>query len=111
PFGQRIETLYAEFDEVPVTAMEVGSPQNACALVHAGAGIALVDEYSLLGWPMGDFRVLDIEDAPPIIADLVRLRTGSSSPAAQAFMRALRSVLLERSLALPMQEEDAAMHQ
>jgi len=103
PFGRRIEALYAEHDEVPTTSMEVGSPQNACALVHAGVGVALVDEYSLLGWPMGDFRVIAIEDAPPIMADLVRLRTGSSSPAAQAFMRAMRSVLLERGLALPAQ--------
>ncbi len=104
PFGLRIENLFAEYDDVPMTAMEVGSPQNACALVHAGAGIALVDEYSLLGWPMGDFMVVAVEDAPPIVADLVRLRTGSSSPASQAFTRALRSVLLERNLALLTQD-------
>jgi DNA-binding transcriptional LysR family regulator len=30
--------------------MEVGSPQNACSLVQMGAGVALVDEFSVRSW-------------------------------------------------------------
>ncbi|KAF5304299.1 hypothetical protein FQR65_LT07991 [Abscondita terminalis] len=37
--------------------MEAGSPQNACALVNAGAGIALVDVFSALSWPGARFLI------------------------------------------------------
>jgi len=108
PFGSRIERLYAERDEALKISMEVGSPQNACALVHAGAGIALVDEFSLLAWPMGDFMAIAVRDAPPVIADLVHLRTESLSPAARSFTEALRQVCTASRLALPESEREAA---
>jgi DNA-binding transcriptional LysR family regulator len=101
PFGIRIERLFAEHDEPMQTTMEVGSPQDACALVHAGAGVALVDEFSLQAWPDAHFKATALQEAPPVIADLVYLRTEPLSPAAEAFIRALRSVLLERKLSLP----------
>ncbi|GAA5237063.1 LysR family transcriptional regulator [Verticiella sediminum] len=106
PFGSRIERLYADNEEVLRSATEVGSPQNACALVHAGAGVALVDEFSLLAWPMGDFRALQVRNAPPIIADLVHLRTESLSPLAHAFAQALRQVAHDSKLAVPHREGD-----
>ncbi|MGH8760202.1 MAG: LysR substrate-binding domain-containing protein, partial [Burkholderiales bacterium] len=105
PFGKRIEDLFAAHDEAPRIAMEVGSPQNACALVHVGAGIAVVDEFSLQAWRDARFKVLPLDKAPLIVADLVYLRTEPLSPAAQAFIRALRSILIQRELAVPFTED------
>lgn len=101
PLGMRIDQLFASRGHTPRIAIEVNSPQYACALVHAGAGVALVDEFSLQSWMDSSFRVIPILDAPHILADLVHLQTQPLSPAATAFLRALHSVLLQRGLAMP----------
>jgi len=101
PFGARIEQLFAKSNEILKVAMEVGSPQNACSLVNAGAGIALVDEFSLQAWPAPGFAVIPVSDAPDIVADLVYLRTEPLSPAATSFVKEFNSVLAERGLEPP----------
>lgn len=107
PFGARVEAWFATADAAPQRAMEVGSPQNACALVHVGAGIALVDEFSIQSWSKANFVSRPLIDAPVIIADLVYLRTEPLSPVAESFVRALRSVLLQRGLSLSGDDETA----
>ena len=98
PLAQRIEQLFAAQGETPRVGIEVGSPHNACALVHAGAGIALVEEFSLQGWPKAHFRTLRVAGAEPILADLVYLREAPLTPAADAFVCCLQAVLKERGL-------------
>lgn len=101
PFGARIEQLFAKSNETLKVAMEVGSPQNACALVGAGAGIALVDEFSLQAWLTASFVAIPVSEAPAIVADLVHLRTEPLSSTASAFVKELDNVLSERGLGLP----------
>jgi DNA-binding transcriptional LysR family regulator len=101
PFGAHIEQLFVKSDETLRVAMEVGSPQNACSLVDAGAGIALVDEFSLQAWPKASFVVAPVSNSPAIIADLVYLRTEPLSSTATSFVKELNNVLAERGLAPP----------
>ncbi|MES2185599.1 MAG: LysR family transcriptional regulator [Pseudomonadota bacterium] len=101
PLGMRIDQMFAAQEAVPNMGVEVDSPHYACSLVHAGGGVALVDEFSLQGWLDSHFRVIPVRDAHPIVADLVHLNTQPLSPAAQAFLRALHSVLLQRGMAMP----------
>jgi DNA-binding transcriptional LysR family regulator len=107
PFGARVAELFATANASPHCAMEVGSPQNACALVHVGAGIALVDEFSIQSWSKASFVSRPLLEAPMVIADLVYLRTEPLSPMADAFVRALRSVLLQRGLSLATEDDEA----
>lgn len=100
PFGARIEQMFLEADEPLNVAVEVGSPQNACALVQAGFGLALVDEFSLEAWPGADFVIRPVDKAPEIVADLVHARAEPLSPAAEAFVSALREVLAHRGFGL-----------
>ncbi|WP_059411234.1 LysR family transcriptional regulator [Cupriavidus basilensis] len=101
PFGQRIDNLYAEIGETPRIEIEAGLPHTACALVHAGAGIALVDEFLLRGWPGARFRILPVEQAAPIVADLVYPHAESLSPVAEALIRVIRGVMTLHGLSLP----------
>jgi DNA-binding transcriptional LysR family regulator len=98
PLARRIEALFTAHGEVAPQGIEVGSPHNACALVHAGAGIALVEEFSLQSWPKAHFRMLRVEGAAPILADLVHLRTAPLTPAAQSFVECLERVLKDRGM-------------
>jgi DNA-binding transcriptional LysR family regulator len=100
PFGARLEQLFAKANETLKVTIEVGSPQNACALVESGAGIALVDEFSLQAWGAAHFTTIPVSGAPPIVADLVYLRTEPLSPTALAFVKNLNSVLADHGLGL-----------
>jgi len=98
PMAQRVVQLFARLETMPQPAIEVGTPHSACALVQAGAGVALVEQFSLQSWPKAAFRVLPIEDAKPILADLVHLRGAPLSRAADVFVQCLTAVLDERGL-------------
>ena len=92
PFGQLVADLYERAGEPLKPAIEVGSPQNACALVHAGAGVALVDQFSVHSWP-GQLIVREVADAPTLQANLVRLGYEPMSRLTQAFIGELRTLL------------------
>jgi DNA-binding transcriptional LysR family regulator len=98
PFGAMVEALFEASGETVRSAIEVGSPQNACALVQAGAGIALVDEFSARSWAASKFVVRPVADAPLLKATLVRLRTEPMSQIAQGFVEVLQGVLQKEGL-------------
>jgi DNA-binding transcriptional LysR family regulator len=98
PMARCIEALFGAHGEIAPLGIEVGSPQNACALVHAGAGVALVEEFSLQSWPKGHFRMLRVDDAEPILADLVYLSTAPLTPPAQSFVNCLERVLRQAGM-------------
>lgn len=98
PMARRIADLYSAGDIEVLPHIEVGTPHSACALVEAGAGLAIVEQFSLQSWPKASFRVLPIESAKPVLADLVYLRGAPLSRAATAFAECLTEVLEERGL-------------
>ncbi|TSD57053.1 LysR family transcriptional regulator [Variovorax sp. KBS0712] len=105
PLGERVRNLFAGLEELPRMPVEVGSPQNACALVQLGVGVALVDEFTMLAWSESRLRTLPVEEVEPVVAHLVYLRTDPLSPATEAFVRCFRSVLLQRGMAVPRSEQ------
>jgi len=100
PFGIKIANWFAKADVSPEVLMQAYSPQNACLSVLAGNGIALVDEFSLSGLPKGSLLSIPVRSIEPIVADLVYLRTTPLPPMAEDFISSLRSVLLQRNLAI-----------
>ncbi len=100
PFRKITERLYSERGESMQIVAEVGAAQNACALVQAGAGIALVDEYSLQSWPEDSFCMIDIPELPYITSHMVRLRSESLGIMGEEFIRRLHHVLDQRGLAV-----------
>lgn len=99
PFGIRIEQFYRTMNEPLKSALEVGSPQNACAMVKLGTGIALVDEFTVRGWSGNDFAQVQVEGAPQIVAHLVHPRTEPLSQVATSFVRVLRETLAGQGFA------------
>ncbi|CAN7558572.1 MULTISPECIES: LysR family transcriptional regulator [unclassified Variovorax] len=101
PLGMRIADMYEAVDEPLKAAIEVGSPQNACALVEMGAGIAIVDEFSVRSWPANHFVVRPLAGAPSLIANLVYPCYEPLSQPAQAFVGTLRALLAQQGFASP----------
>lgn len=100
PFGAIVNNVYLEAGETLASQLEVGSPQNACALVGAGAGIAFVDEFSVRSWPAGRLVALPVEGAPVLVANLVHPRFEPLSQLAQSFVDTLRMLMVREGFAL-----------
>ncbi|OZI70932.1 LysR family transcriptional regulator [Bordetella genomosp. 12] len=93
PFGLMVQSMFEASGEALRPVVEVGSPQNACALVQAGVGIALVDQFSARSWAASRFVTRPIEPSPPLKAYLVRLRDEPMSQISQSFMDTLKEVI------------------
>jgi DNA-binding transcriptional LysR family regulator len=102
PFGALVGDMYQRANEPLRPAVEVGSPQNACSLVQAGAGVALVDEFSLRSWAGGgQLAMREVVDAPTLKANLVHLGYEPLSQLTQSFIVELRTLLARQGFTLP----------
>jgi len=93
PFGQMVHGWFEAQGHTAKAVVEVGSPQNACALVQAGAGIALVDEFSARSWPGSRFVARPVNGMEGLTAYLVRLREEPMSQISLSFVETLKGVL------------------
>lgn len=96
PFAQACAALLDRGETPARPMMEVASPQSACALVEAGAGIALVDEFSLHNWRGGAFVIKPVAGAPRMTANLAYLRFEPLHQLARGFAAALRDLMVEQ---------------
>jgi DNA-binding transcriptional LysR family regulator len=79
---------------VPEAAIEVGNPEDACALAHSGVGVAVVDRFTASNAGGAGVRLL--VDAPTLTVSVLHRRYTPLSTAARAFIDALRTALRER---------------
>ena len=110
PFGLLVTGFFEAAGETYRTAIEVGSPQNACALVQAGAGIALVDEFSVRSWPASQLVVRPLLNAPFLHAKLVHSRFEPLSQIAQDFVAVLRELMQSEGFQPPPKVVQAAIN-
>lgn len=73
---------------LPNAAIEVGNPEDACALAQSGVGIALVDRFTALSARIAAVRPL--VGAPILTVRVLHRRYAPLSTAARAFVDALR---------------------
>src|SRR3546814_14467203 len=73
---------------------------RSCALAQAGAGIALVDEFTLHNWPNGHLVTRPVVDAPVLTANLAFLRFEPMSQLAQSFVAILRKLMAVNGFSL-----------
>jgi len=105
PFGVIVENMYRDAGEPLNPPILVGSPQNAGALVVMGAGIALVDEFSVRG--LAESRQLvvrQVENAPILQANLVHTRFDPMSQLTLAFITQLELVVKQEGFAMAEQD-------
>ena len=100
PFGGIVEQMYALAGETLVSNLEVGSPQNACALVGMGAGIALVDEFSARSWPTSQLVTRPVSAAPELTVNIVHAKFEPLSQLAQRFVETLRLAMAREGFAM-----------
>lgn len=89
PFGQLIEQMFQGEGTMPRLSIEVRLTHIACAMVQAGAGVAIVDELAVIGriWP--DVVVRPILPATVMPVNMLHLRYEPLSRLAQDFIDTL----------------------
>jgi DNA-binding transcriptional LysR family regulator len=101
PFGVMVSKMYREAGEPLEAAMEVGSPQNAGSLVQMGAGVALVDEFSVRSWSANrQVVVRPVVNAPILQANLVHMRFEPLSQLTQAFIAELQQLVQQQGFGM-----------
>jgi DNA-binding transcriptional LysR family regulator len=110
PFGVVVGKMYQDADEPLKVAIEVGSPQNAGPLVQMGAGVALVDEFSVRSWSANSqLLVRPVTNAPILQANLVHMRFEPLSQLTQAFVAELQQLVRQQCLGIPVDEVETAL--
>jgi DNA-binding transcriptional LysR family regulator len=110
PMGGMVARMYQEAGEPLSAAMEVGSPQNACPLVQMGAGVALVDAFSVRSWAGSSHIVVrPLEHAPILQASLVHMRFEPMSQLTQAFVAQLNELVQQQGFGMAANEEPARL--
>ncbi len=90
PFGQLVAAAFQRAGVSWNPAVEIVRAELACALVRVGAGVAIVDEFSVgqQGWPGVVTRPL--RESIPLSLSLVRSRFDRPSRQVQRFVRLIK---------------------
>lgn len=90
PFGQLVASAFQRAGVEWESAVDIERAENACALVRAGVGLAIVDEFSVgkQAWP--GIVVRPIREEIPLTLSIVRSRFEPASRFAQEFIRLLK---------------------
>lgn len=90
PFGQLVAGAFQRAGVAWEAAVDIERAENACALVRAGVGVAIVDEFSVgaQGWPGTVVR--PIREEIPLTLSIVRSRFEPGSRLALEFIRLLK---------------------
>jgi DNA-binding transcriptional LysR family regulator len=98
PLGLHIDQMYRCAGEELDAALEVGSPHCALALVSAGAGVALVDEFTALSLPASHLVAIPVTQGATVQAHLVHQLYEPLSQLSEAFIHETQLLLQERGL-------------
>jgi DNA-binding transcriptional LysR family regulator len=93
PLGMLAMRAFADADVPLRTAIEVSQSTVACALVRAGAGLALLDRLGLMGAPGSDLVMRPFHPSVLVTARLVHPRHQPPSLLVKEFVAVLRELI------------------
>lgn len=95
PIGALIDVVFEKASMRRAVAIEITQTWTACSLVAAGAGVALVDGYALLGHAFPDLIVRPFRPWVHIVARLLQPQHRPLSRIGTAFVSDLRQIVRE----------------
>jgi len=92
PYGQMVQQLFGNQPGLPRLAVEVRLAHIACAMVQAGAGIAIADELAVTGRVWSDVVVRPIKPRIRMPVHLLYSNAAPVSRIARDFMQILKTI-------------------
>lgn len=110
PLGNLAMRAFADADVPLRTVIEVSQSTIACALVRAGAGLALLDGLSLMGAPGDDLVLRPLRPTIHVMGRIIQPRHRPQSRLAEDFIKVLRDFLAasDQPLVQPVKPRPAA---
>jgi DNA-binding transcriptional LysR family regulator len=93
PFGQLVSAAFRKANAAIKTRIDIHQTDSACALVRAGAGIAMVDEFTVEGLAWSDLQVLPLAEEILLTPSIVRSKFDQGRTYADKFI----DVLIEQA--------------
>ncbi|CAM3682371.1 LysR family transcriptional regulator [Bordetella tumulicola] len=89
PFGQLVATAIKQAGVDHRASVYIHQTDTACALVRAGAGVAIIDQFTAesMGWP--DVQVVPLTDPIPLFPSIVRSAFDTGKSHADKFIDVL----------------------
>ena len=95
PYGMLVLNAFEQAGLPCNMCADVPWSQLACALVNAGVGIAVVDEFTVMQNTMPDVVIVPLQERIPLNISAVYASNREPSRIAQQFIKELRGVLEE----------------
>lgn len=89
PFGQIVAGAFEAAGVAADTRIHIHQTDVAYALVRAGAGVAMVDQFTVEGMNADDLEVLELSDAPRLTPSVVRSSFDNRETHADKFVELL----------------------
>ncbi|QHI96927.1 LysR family transcriptional regulator [Xylophilus rhododendri] len=93
PFGQLVSAAFRNADVPLVSRVDIHETDVACALVRAGAGIAMVDQFTVEGMAWSDLQVLPLQEEIRLAPSIVRSVFDTGRSHADKFAELLRQMV------------------
>ncbi|WP_048437830.1 LysR family transcriptional regulator [Caenimonas sp. SL110] len=91
-FGKLIESAFAQAGFTPAPRIHVLQTEIACSLVRAGAGLAIVDEYTAAGGPWSGIVIRPLAHEIPLAPSIARTVFDRHGTHAQKFIEILTAL-------------------
>ncbi|WPB58749.1 LysR family transcriptional regulator [Xylophilus sp. GOD-11R] len=92
-FGQMVTAAFRQAGVPLVSRVDIHETDVACALVRAGAGIAMVDQFTVEGMAWNDLLVLPLADEIRLVPSIVRSAFDNGQTHADKFAELLRETV------------------
>ncbi len=101
PLGQLLSSTFAASNIQLRPTIEVRHTHTACAMVQAGAGIAIVDGLSAIGRSWPDVVVRPLDPSPKVVVSVVYSRFSPLSALAREFVKMVAEVQYPNLYVIP----------
>ena len=91
PFGQLVAAAFRKAEVVMESRIHIHQTDVACSLVRSGAGVAMVDEFTVAGVDWVDLQVLPLKDEIRLTPSVVRSVFDTRTTHADKFMDLLKN--------------------
>nr|WP_274381777.1 LysR family transcriptional regulator [Noviherbaspirillum saxi] len=92
PFGQLVSAAFRKANLTLSSRIDIHQTDVACSLVRSGAGIAMVDQFTVEGIDWNDLQVLPLEDEIRLTPSIVRSVFDTRKTHADKFAEILRAM-------------------
>lgn len=97
PFGQLVSAAFRKANLALTSRIDIHQTDTACSLVRSGAGVAMIDQFTVEGVDWPDLQVLPLIDEIRLTPSIVRSVFDTRKTHADKFIEILKGLVAEQA--------------